>query len=69
MARSVAGPCGHGGRLFATNMAIDPGRKLVTVWMVQHAGFSPATASMAQGAFQEAAFGTRSGNRDRADFR
>ncbi len=34
----VAGPCGHGGA-YATNLWIDPDKKLVTVFMVQHAGF------------------------------
>jgi len=34
----VAGQCGHGGA-FSTNLSIDPERKLVTVYMVQHAGW------------------------------
>jgi CubicO group peptidase (beta-lactamase class C family) len=50
---AIPGPCGHGGA-YATNMAIDPGKKLVTVWMVQHAGF-PLDGKDAQGAFQRAA--------------
>jgi CubicO group peptidase (beta-lactamase class C family) len=50
----VPGPCGHGGA-YSTNMGIDPNRKLVTVWMVQHAGF-PGDGKEAQGAFQKAAF-------------
>jgi CubicO group peptidase (beta-lactamase class C family) len=33
-----AGECGHGGA-YATNMTIDPDRKLITVFMVQHAGY------------------------------
>jgi CubicO group peptidase (beta-lactamase class C family) len=49
----IPGPCGHGGA-YATNMSIDPGKKLVTVWMVQHAGF-PGDGNKAQGAFQDAA--------------
>jgi CubicO group peptidase (beta-lactamase class C family) len=32
------GGCGHGGA-YATNMWIDPQRRLVTVFMVQHAGY------------------------------
>jgi CubicO group peptidase (beta-lactamase class C family) len=47
------GTFGHGGA-FATNMTIDPQRGLVTVWMVQHAGF-PADGGKSQGVFQEAA--------------
>lgn len=35
---AVAGPCGHGGA-YATNLWIDPEHQLVTVFMVQHAGF------------------------------
>jgi CubicO group peptidase (beta-lactamase class C family) len=50
---AIPGPCGHGGA-YSTNMAIDPGKKLVTVWMVQHAGF-PLDGKDAQGAFQRAA--------------
>ncbi len=34
----IAGPCGHGGA-YATNMWIDPERGLITVYMVQHAGY------------------------------
>jgi CubicO group peptidase (beta-lactamase class C family) len=33
-----AGECGHGGA-YATNMTIDPDRGLITVFMVQHAGY------------------------------
>jgi CubicO group peptidase (beta-lactamase class C family) len=35
---AVAGPCGHGGA-YSTNLWINPDAKLVTVYMVQHAGF------------------------------
>jgi CubicO group peptidase (beta-lactamase class C family) len=49
----ISGPCGHGGA-YATNMSIDPARKLVTVWMVQHAGF-PGDGNKAQGEFNDAA--------------
>lgn len=44
---------GHGGA-YATNMHIDTKRGLVTVWMVQHAGF-PGNGGQAQGAFRKAA--------------
>jgi hypothetical protein len=35
-------------------MSIDPGQKLVTVWLVQHAGF-PGDGSKAQDVFRDAA--------------
>jgi CubicO group peptidase (beta-lactamase class C family) len=44
---------GHGGA-FATNMNIDAKRGLITVWMVQHAGF-PGDGGKSQGAFRKAA--------------
>jgi len=47
------GNFGHGGA-FATNMNIDSGRGLITVYMVQHAGF-PGDGGKAQGAFRQAA--------------
>lgn len=43
---------GHGGAL-STNMAIDPGRGLITVFLVQHAGF-PGEGGKSQGAFRKA---------------
>jgi CubicO group peptidase (beta-lactamase class C family) len=49
----IPGSCGHGGA-YSTNMGIDPAKKLVTVWMVQHAGF-PLDGNQAQGAFHKAA--------------
>lgn len=49
----VAGPCGHGGA-YSTNLWIDPDTKLVTVYMVQHAGF-PGDGRKASGAFEQAA--------------
>ncbi|MFA6546972.1 MAG: serine hydrolase domain-containing protein [Limisphaerales bacterium] len=56
-----AGPTfGHGGAL-ATNMSIDPQRGLITVWLVQHAGF-PGEGAKAQGVFRKTAeemFGRR----------
>lgn len=47
------GVFGHGGAL-ATNMTIDVPRGLVTVWLVQHAGF-PKDGAKAQDAFKQAA--------------
>ena len=44
---------GHGGAL-ATNMTLDPQRGLVTVFLVQHAGF-PGDGNKSQGAFVKAA--------------
>lgn len=44
---------GHGGA-HATNMTVDTQRGLVTVWMIQHAGF-PGDGGNAQGAFNKAA--------------
>ena len=44
---------GHGGAL-ATNMTIEPQRGLITVWLVQHAGF-PGDGGQSQGAFKKAA--------------
>ena len=54
------GTFGHGGA-FATGMTIDPKRGLITVYLVQHAGF-PGEGGKSQGAFQNAAreqFGDR----------
>ena len=47
------GNFGHGGA-FATNMEINPRRNLITIWMVQHAGF-PGDGGKAHGAFKQAA--------------
>jgi len=52
---AIPGPCGHGGA-YATNMSIDPGRKLITVYMVQHAGFPGVDGGKIHGAFTKAAF-------------
>jgi CubicO group peptidase (beta-lactamase class C family) len=52
----IPGPAGHGGA-HSTNMNIDPQRGLITVWMVQHAGY-PGEGGKAQGAFNKAAFDT-----------
>jgi CubicO group peptidase (beta-lactamase class C family) len=50
---AVVGPCGHGGA-YATNLWIDPQSGLVTVFMVQHAGF-PGDGNRAQSTFTKAA--------------
>jgi CubicO group peptidase (beta-lactamase class C family) len=58
------GEFGHGGA-YATNMTIDTKHGLITVFMVQHAGF-PGDGGKAQGAFRKAAldlFGGSSGKR------
>jgi CubicO group peptidase (beta-lactamase class C family) len=51
---AIPGPCGHGGA-YATNMSIDPGRGLITVYLVQHAGWPGVDGGAVLGAFQKAA--------------
>ncbi len=51
---SVNGPnVGHGGA-YSTNMSIDSKRGMITIWMVQHAGF-PGNGNKSQGEFHKAA--------------
>ena len=50
---STGASFGHGGAL-ATNMSIDPARGLITVWLVQHAGYI-GDGGKAQGVFRQAA--------------
>jgi CubicO group peptidase (beta-lactamase class C family) len=50
----VAGPCGHGGA-HATNMWIDPDKKLITVFMVQHSGFPNNEGGKIRQTFEQAA--------------
>lgn len=50
----IPGPCGHGGA-YATNLSIDPQRQLVTVFMVQHAGYPGTDGSKILPAFQQSA--------------
>ena len=50
----IPGSCGHGGA-YATNMTIDPDRGLITVFMVQHAGFPNADGPKIHPAFAKAA--------------
>jgi CubicO group peptidase (beta-lactamase class C family) len=45
---------GHGGA-HSTNMTVDTEKGLVTIWMVQHAGF-PGDGDKSQGAFRNAAY-------------
>jgi CubicO group peptidase (beta-lactamase class C family) len=47
------GNYGHGGA-YATNMNIDSNRGLITIWLVQHAGF-PGNGDQSGGAFRRAA--------------
>ena len=47
------GEWGHGGA-YATNMTIDSKTGLITIFMVQHAGF-PGNGKQSQGAFRKAA--------------
>ncbi len=50
----IPGSAGHGGA-YATNMSIDPGTGLVTIFMVQHAGFPGVEGGKIHEAFQKAA--------------
>jgi CubicO group peptidase (beta-lactamase class C family) len=55
------GTFGHGGA-YATNMTVDTRRGLITVFLVQHAGF-PGDGGKSQAAFQKAAEGQFGGTR------
>jgi CubicO group peptidase (beta-lactamase class C family) len=50
----IPGPCGHGGA-YATDLAIDPGNDLITVFMVQHAGYPGVDGGKILGDFKRAA--------------
>jgi CubicO group peptidase (beta-lactamase class C family) len=50
----IPGLCGHGGA-YATNMEIDPVRDLITVFMVQHAGYPGVDGGKILGDFRQAA--------------
>jgi CubicO group peptidase (beta-lactamase class C family) len=50
----IPGSCGHGGA-YATNMWIDPERGLITVYMVQHAGYPGKEGGKVRDAFEKAA--------------
>ena len=47
----IPGPCWHGGA-YATDMAIDPGKELITVFMVQHAGYPGVDSGKVLGDFK-----------------
>jgi CubicO group peptidase (beta-lactamase class C family) len=49
----VSGVYEHGGA-YATNMKVDPARGLITIWLIQHAGF-PGDGAKSQAAFEKAA--------------
>jgi CubicO group peptidase (beta-lactamase class C family) len=51
---AVPGPCGHGGA-YATHMGLDPEHKLVTVFLVQHAGYPGRNGGKVHPAFMKAA--------------
>jgi CubicO group peptidase (beta-lactamase class C family) len=53
----IPGPCGHGGA-YATHMGIDPGHHLVTVYLIQHAGFPGIDGGKIHEAFTKAAHRT-----------
>ena len=50
----IPGSCGHGGA-YSTNMSIDPEHGIITVYMVQHAGFPRNEGGKVQNAFNEVA--------------
>ena len=50
----IPGPCGHGGA-YATEMSIDPANGLITVFMVQHAGYLGVEGAKILGDFKRAA--------------
>jgi CubicO group peptidase (beta-lactamase class C family) len=54
----ILGPCGHGGA-YATHMGIDPERGLITVYLVQHAGFPGIDGGKIEDAFNKAAIAVR----------
>lgn len=52
--KTVGGTFGHGGAL-STNMTIDPARKLIYVYLVQHAGYAGTEGSKILPTFHKAA--------------
>lgn len=62
---AVPGGCGHGGA-YATHFWIDPAHRLITIFMVQHAGYPGADGGKIQPSFSKAAmeqFGASAGPR------
>ena len=53
----IPGSCGHGGA-YSTQMGLDPERGLITVFMVQHAGYPGKDGGKIQPAFSRAAVET-----------
>ena len=51
---AIPGPCGHGGA-YGTQMRIDPQRGLITVFLVQHAGYPGTSGDKIHSAFVDAA--------------
>jgi CubicO group peptidase (beta-lactamase class C family) len=52
---TIPGPCGHGGA-YATDMMIDPQRQLITIFMVQHAGYPRVDGGKILSDFKHAAY-------------
>jgi CubicO group peptidase (beta-lactamase class C family) len=52
--RKPGGPFGHGGA-YSTNMQIDPARQLITIFLVQHAGWPGEAGGRVLSTFQQAA--------------
>ncbi len=50
-----SGAYGHGGA-YATSMNIDPQQDLITVFLVQHAGFAGEEGKAIQNAFRDAVY-------------
>ena len=50
----IPGPCGHGGA-YDTHLDLDPGRKLVLVYMVHRAGYKGEENGAIYSAFKKAA--------------
>jgi CubicO group peptidase (beta-lactamase class C family) len=53
----IPGPCGHGGA-YSTNMSINPEKRLITVYMVQHAGYPGPDGGKIHGTFVDTAMKT-----------
>lgn len=53
----IPGPCGHGGA-YSTHLWIDPPHQLITVFMVQHAGYPGADGGKIHPTFTKAALDT-----------
>jgi CubicO group peptidase (beta-lactamase class C family) len=58
----IPGQCGHGGA-YATDMSIEPETELITVFMVQHAGYPGVDGGKILGDFKRAAIEAFCGKR------